>query len=219
MDENNVVTTIETANEEGINGIYTSGYLMTEKLFYDFNCVTYNKLKKLYFWILCLLIFMAVINIPVNNYEVVIGSSFFIAIMTLLHYFLTKKSIKTSYKQRLIANGGKESEFYLELFEEKIVSAVDEVKRDFFYYQITKFFETKNFLLLILQHKVCILIDKNNLNASVDEVKSFLIQKCSSVKKKKFIDCSNDQKLCLVFSIAIITVWIAATAISIICAL
>ena len=45
-----------------------------------------------------------------------------------------------------------------------------------------------------------------NLNASVDEVKAFLMNKCTLVKKKKFINCANDKKWSLVFLIALIVV-------------
>lgn len=72
----------------------------------------------------------------------------------------------------------------MNFFEDKIVSHVDELKREYFYHQITKFFETKNFILLHLQHNLHVTIEKNNLNASVDEVKAFLMNKCTLVKKK-----------------------------------
>ena len=49
-------------------------------------------------------------------------------------------------------------------------------------------------------------IEKNNLNASVDEVKAFLMKKCIVVKNKKFINCENDKKWSLVLLIVQIVV-------------
>ena len=95
---------------------------------------------------------------------------------------------------------------HYELFEDKIVSHTDELKREYCYHQITKFFETKNFILLHLKYSLYIAIEKNNLNASVDEVKSFLMEKCTFVKKKKFIDCSNDKKWSLALLIALVVI-------------
>ena len=123
----------------------------------------------------------------------------------LLTYFRTKKSIKINYERNLIS-AGKESTLNYELFEDKIVSHVDELKREYFYHQITKFFETKNFILLHLQHNLYITIEKNNLNAGVDEVKAFLTSKCALVKKEEFINCANDKRWSLVFLIAQIVV-------------
>lgn len=57
-----------------------------------------------------------------------------------------------------------------------------------------------------MQHNLYILIEKNSLNASVDEVKSFLIEKCTLVKKKKFVDTFNAKKWSLIFLIAMIVV-------------
>ena len=113
----------------------------------------------------------------------------------ILIYFRTRKSINIGY-ERMVISEGKEMTLNYELFEDKIVSHVDELKREYFYHQITKFFETKNFILLHLQHNLHITIEKNNLNASVDEVKAFLMNKCTPVKKKKFINCANDKKCC-----------------------
>ena len=59
-------------------------------------------------------------------------------------------------------------------------------------------------------------IEKNNLNLSVDEVKDFLMNKCTFVKKKKFINCTNDKKLSLVFLIALIVVSVIGTVVGLV---
>ena len=202
MNENNVNVNVE--NEEVKRPIYSSKFLMNKELFYDFCSVSYNRTKKIFLVFFCLVAYVIGINLLVGNYDVV-GFGPFISFSMLLTYFLTKKSIKINYERNLIS-AGKESTLNYELFDDKIVSHVDELKREYFYHQITKFVETKNFILLHLQHNLYITIEKNNLNASVDEVKSFLMNKCTLVKKKKFINRANDKKWSLVFLIALIVV-------------
>jgi hypothetical protein len=131
----------------------------------------------------------------------------------LFAYYRTNKSIKIGYARNLISTG-KDSIFHYELFEDKIVSHVGEVKREYFYHQITKFFETKHFLLIHLQHNLHITIEKSSLNGSPEEVKAFLMNKCTVVKKKKFIQCENDKKWSLILLIALFVVSIAGIIVS-----
>ena len=203
MDENNVNVDVE--NEEVKRPIYSSKFLMNKELFYDFCSVSYNRTKKIFLIFFCLVAYLIGINLLIGNYDIVIVVGPFMSFLMVLIYFRTEKSIKINYERNLIS-AGKESTLNYELFDDKIVSHVDELKREYFYHQITKFFETKNFILLHLQHNLHITIEKNNLNASVDEVKNFLMKKCTLVKKKKFINCANDKKWSLVFLIALIVV-------------
>ena len=153
----------------------------------------------------CLVANLIGINLLIGNYDIVLGFGPFISFLMILIYFRTKKAIKIGY-ERMVISEGKEMTLNYELFEEKVISHNDELKREYFYHQITKFFETKNFILLHLQHNLHVTIEKNNLTASVDEVKAFLMNKCTLVKKKKFINCANDKKWSLVFLIALIVV-------------
>lgn len=203
MEENNVNVDVE--NEEVKIPIYSSKFLMNKELFYDFCSVSYNRTKKIFLIFFCLVAYLIGINLLIGNYDIVIVVGPFMSFLMALIYFRTEKSIKINYERNLIS-AGKESTLNYELFDDKIILHVDELKREYFYHQITKFFETKNFILLHLQHNLHITIEKNNLNASVDEVKIFLMNKCTLVKKKKFINCANDKKWSLVFLIALIVV-------------
>ena len=203
MDENNVNVDVE--NEEVKRPIYSSKFLMNKELFYDFCSVSYNRTKKIFLIFFCLVAYLIGINLLIGNYDIVIVVGPSMSFLMVLLYFRTEKSIKINYERNLIS-AGKESTLNYELFDDKIILHVDELKREYFYHQITKFFETKNFILLHLQHNLYVTIEKNNLTASVDEVKAFLINKCTLVKKKKFINCANDKKWSLVFLIALIVV-------------
>ncbi len=203
MNENNVNINVE--NEEVKSPIYSSKFLMNKDLYYDFCSVSYNRTKKVFLIFLCLVAYLIGINLLIDNYDIVLGFGPFISFLMILIYFRTKKAIKIGY-ERMVISEGKEMTLNYELFEEKVIFHNDELKREYFYHQITKFFETKNFILLHLQHNLYVTIEKNNLTASVDEVKAFLINKCTLVKKKKFINCANDKKWSLVFLIALIVV-------------
>jgi len=203
VNENNVNVNIE--NEEIKSPVYSSTFLMNKDLYYDFCSVSYNRTKKIFFIFFCLVAYLIGINLLIGDYDIVLGFGPFISFLMILIYFRTRKSIKIGY-ERMVISEGKEVSLNYELFEDKVISHNDKLKREYFYHQITKFFETKNFILLHLQHNLYVTIEKNNLNASVDEVKSFLMNKCTLVKKKKFINCANDKKWSLVVLIALIVV-------------
>ncbi len=209
MNENNI-----NINEEVKEPIYTSNSVMTRDFFYDFSSVSYNRMKKILLVFLCFSVFEIVLNIIVGNYDIV-ASTLFISFLMFILYLKGSRATKLNYERNLIS-AGKEATLSEELFEDKIVSGVDELKREYLYTQVTRFFETKNFLLLHLQHHLYITVNKNNLNANVDEVKSFLIQKCPLVKKKKFVNCSNDKTLSLIFLIALITASVIGTVVSLV---
>ena len=162
MNEKNMNSNIEAGVEEVNTPIYSSRFLMNKDLFYDFCSVSYNRTKKVFLTFLCLVTYLICINLLIGNYDIVLGFGPFISFLMILIYFRTKKAIKINYERNLIS-AGKESTLNYELFEEKIVSHVDELKREFFYHQITKFFETKNFILLHLQHNLHLTIEKTIL--------------------------------------------------------
>ncbi len=213
MNENNVNVNIE--NEEIKSPVYSSTFLMNKDLHYDFCSVSYNRTKKVFFIFFCLVAYLIGINLLMGNYDIVLGFGPFISFLMILIYFRTRKSIKIGY-ERMVISEGKEVTLNYELFEDKVISHNDELKREYFYHQITKFFETKNFILLHLQHNLYVTIEKNNLNASVDEVKAFLMNKCNLVKKKKFINCANDKNWSLVFLIALIVVSVIGTVVGLV---
>ena len=213
MNENNINTNIENEKEE--NAVYSSKFLMNKELYYDFCSISYNRTKKIFTTFLCLVAYLISINLLVGNYDIVVGLGPFISFLMILIYFRTKKTIKIGY-ERIVISAGKEITLNYEFFEDKVISHHDELKREYLYDQITKCFETKNFILLYLQHNMHITIDKNSLNASADEVKSFLMKKCDLVKKKKFINCSNDQTWSLVFLIALIVVTVIGAVVGLV---
>ena len=142
MNENDIKVNLE--NQEK-SAVYTSKFVMDRSLFFDFSSVVYNKTKKIFLSFLCLSIYTIGINLLAENYDIIIGFGPFISFLMALIYFRTKNGIKISYERNLIS-AGKDSTLKYELFEDRIVSSVDELKREYFYNQITKFYETKSFL-------------------------------------------------------------------------
>ena len=214
MNENNVGGNIENEKKEAESPVYSSRFLMNRDLFYDFNSVSYNKVKKIFIAFFCFIAVETAACIASGNQDNAIFG-IVISLILLATYLWVKKAVKINY-ERMIISAGKESITQYELFEDKIVAHVDELKREYSYYQITKFFETDNFILLHMQPDLFITLEKSSLNADAEEVKSFLMNKCLLVKKKKFINCSKDKMRALVFLIASFVVSVAGTAFAII---
>ena len=140
MNENNVKINVE--NEEVKSPVYSSTFLMNKDLYYDFCSVSYNRTKKIFFIFFCLVTYLIGVNLLIGNYDTVLGSGLFTSFIMILIYFRTRKSIKIGY-ERMVISEGKEVTLNYELFEDKVISHNDELKREYFYHQITKFFETK----------------------------------------------------------------------------
>ena len=214
MNENNAGGNIENEKKEAEGPVYSSRFLMNRDLFYDFNSVGYNKVKKIFIAFFCFIAVETAACIASGNQDnAILG--IVISLVLLATYLRVKKAVKINY-ERMIISAGKESVIQYELFEDKIISYADELKREYSYYQITKFFETDNFILLHIRHGLFITLEKSSLNADAEEVKSFLMNKCLLVKKKKFINCSKDKIRALVFLIASFVVSVAGTAFAII---
>ncbi len=201
MNENN----INVQNEEAKPPIYSSKFLMSKELFYDFSLVSYNRMKKMFLIFFGLVAYVIGINLMLGNYDMLFIFGPFTLFTMILIYFMMIKTTKIGY-ERMVISEGKEPTWNYEFFEDKVVSHRDEFKREFFYDQITKFFETKHFILLHLKYNLHIVIDKNNLNTGVDEIKSFLMNRCTLVKDKKFINCTNDKKWSLALLLTLIVV-------------
>lgn len=215
MDENAAAANSENRNEEAERPVYSSRFLLSKELFYDFNLVSYHKLKKIFFIFLCAIVLETAVNLFVaRNYEVV-ALGLFVSFIMLLMYLRTKKAIRIAFERNLIS-AGKESAVQYELFEDKIVSYLDELKREYSYSQITKLFETKSFILLHLQYGLLVTLEKNSLTADAEEVKAFLMNKCTYVKRKRFINCSKDKALSLALLIALIAASVVGTVIGLI---
>jgi len=205
MNENLANTNFETAKKEEEKAVYSSMFLFSEDLYYDFGAVSYNRTKKVFLIFLCLAAWMICINLLSDNYDVILWFGPAISFLMCLIFFRTKQAIKVGY-ERMVLSRGKEATMHYALFEDKIIAYSGDSARDIFYDQVTKLYESNSFLLLYLKHDVYVTIEKSGLNASVEDVKSFLTVKCTAVKKKKFIDCSSDKKWSWMFLVALIVV-------------
>ena len=205
MNENLANTNCENENYEEQTAVYSSKFLFSKDLYYDFGAVSYNRTKKVFLIFLCLAAWMICIYLLSDNYDLILWFGPAISFLMCLIFFRTKQAIKVGY-ERMVLSVGKEVTMRYALFEDKIIAYSDDSARDIFYDQVTKLYESNIFLLLYLKHDVYVTIEKSGLNASIEDVKSFLTKKCTAVKKKKFIDCSNDKKWSLMFLVALIVV-------------
>lgn len=214
MNENIRKHAMDVSVKEGQNPIYSSRFLMDKALFYDFCSVSYNRTKKVFLVYLFLFLFLAAfvtgINLSTGNYGFIFWCGLFISFLMVLIYFKINRNIKIEYERGVLINGG-DNTIHYELFEDKIVSKREGLKREYFYYQVTGLFETNNFILLHLKHNLHVTINKDNLDANVDEVKSFLLKKCVAVDKKKFIDCCHDKQWSVVLLVLLCVVCVIAS--------
>ena len=196
-------------NMNDIKPVYSSQHTMSKEMIKDFCSVDFRRTKITFIIFFFVILIYFALNIIFNVFGWLIWlTAIMVAVINAIAYFRLKRAIKASYEKALISEG-KEVLLKFDLFEDKIVLHREEAKREYFYHQVTKLFETKSFIMLHLQHNLHITIEKSSLNADVDEVKAFVIDKCNNVKKKKFVNCVNDEKWSIVFMIALFVVAIA----------
>lgn len=200
MDES-IVNTQHT-DEAAKEPVFCTESLMDLGFFTEFNSISYNTYKKWLFAFLVLTVWYLVTYIWLGNYDVFLVALSMPIVVSYM-YYVVAKAPKRNYERRLIS-AGEEETFYGKLYEDKIVWGVKELERNYSYHQIRKLYETKRFLILQMQMNLHLIVDKAAMNADVDEAKAFLIQKCTLVKRKKFVDCSNDRKLSLIFLLLLI---------------
>lgn len=97
------------------------------------------------------------------------------------------------YKRMLMANEGQPITNTVCFTENHILSATHPSGNSvtYSYEQVRWLFETKRLLVLVLDLRVCLLVDKNNLSGgSAGELKQFLFDYCLEMKPKRIRKCT-----------------------------
>lgn len=193
-------------NTNVISPVYSSQHTMSKEMVKDFCSVDFHRLKIMFILFICIIACYISLSFVLHIEDlIVIMTVFILTILMMFNYIRLKNTIKISYERTYVSNG-KEATLKYDYFDDNIVSHMDALEREYSYDKVSKFFETKHFLMLHLQHNLYITVEKNSLNANVDDVKKFFIDKCVNVKKKKFVNCVNDEKWSIIFLIVFIIV-------------
>lgn len=101
---------------------------------------------------------------------------------------LTARKGNIQYKRSLVANGGKPVHgallFYEDGFTDRNLDTGNEVA--YRYDQIRKIIETNHLLVLVLDYRLGVLLDKDTIaGGSLEDLKAFLLEKSQKIRKKK----------------------------------
>lgn len=198
MNENAPEISGAEAPEETKKPIYTCEYTMDMNFFAEFAAVSYVKIKNFIIIFTAFDILFCLLNIFDGDYNQAAGYSAFLTFLMFILYFSIKKGIQLNYKRSLFSYGN-DNRTTTALYDDKILATFGKNEKEFFYHQVSGFFETESLILLRLKYNMFLALDKSGLNADPQAVKAFLIQKCPMVKKKKFTDCSNNHRLLFIF--------------------
>ena len=198
MNENAPEISGAEAPEETKKPIYTCEYTMDMNFFAEFAAVSYVKIKNFIIIFTAFDILFCLLNIFDGDYNLAAGYSAFLTFLMFILYFSIKKGIQLNYKRSLFSYGN-DNRTTTALYDDKILATFGKNEKEFFYHQVSGFFETGSLILLRLKYNMFLALDKSALNADPQAVKAFLIQQCPMVKKKKFTDCSNNHRLLFIF--------------------
>lgn len=92
-----------------------------------------------------------------------------------------------AFKRSLLTNGGKPLSSLIGFSEDEISTVNTETgsKTTFQYDQIQQVFESNNLILCGMKYRTYLIVDKRTLNGSREAFLSFLMDRCSSVRRKK----------------------------------
>ena len=198
MNENAPEISGAEAPEETKKPLYTCEYTMDMNFFAEFADSSYIIAKKLIIIFTVLNILYCLLNIFGGSYTSAAEYSSIVSFLIFVLYFSTKKGASLTYKRNLFSYGN-ETRTTSAFYDDKILATFGKNEKEFFYHQVSGFFETGSLILLRLKYNMFLALDKSALNADPQVVKAFLIQKCPMVKKKKFTDCSNNHRLSFIF--------------------
>lgn len=99
------------------------------------------------------------------------------------------------FKRSLVANGGQPVHASIQFREEDILSLNldNQGKSSFQYSQINAVYETKNLLLLAMKYRLFLIVDKRTLSGSREDFITFLLPRCSKIRRKKIRNVKTGQ--------------------------
>lgn len=112
----------------------------------------------------------------------------FVHLIYWLFYFIGKKRGKVKYQRMLTANGGKPQHTVVFIGDEQveILNRDSQNRYTFPLSQFTSLIETQHLLILTMPDKRSVVLQKYWISGGTsDELKAFLFQQCTNIKKKK----------------------------------
>ena len=213
MSEERIVLDEDTCQKEETNVVYCSDFSMSKELYYDFGLVGYQRFKKSFAAVLICFAVAATGGFLSHSYELILASGVMAVLVMALGYIKACRSVKIGWERSLIPSG-EAMKVKNELGEEKIFAYWVENRQEISYDQVAELRETNSFLLLHLKHGVHITLEKKSLNADVNAVKAFLLDKCTKIKKKRFVNCSCARKWCMAMLVAEFVLFVGTTILS-----
>lgn len=171
-----------------MEAIYTAEAVLSAPVHNEFS-ISYLHTRKYrivlhFFYILIMVFLVTLADSRRNQYFVIIFALFF-WIEAILY---NRKSGNLQYKRNLTANNGR---FFTQIyqFHEDRIDCHDPNTNADVTYQYDKFLsilETKNLLVLLMNYRLCLVIEKCKINGgSPDELAEFLLTHCARIKPRK----------------------------------
>lgn len=101
--------------------------------------------------------------------------------------FLTNLGGGIHYKRAVESNGGKPVRSSIQFYDTWIltINLDTDNRNNLSYDQIRSIYETRSLLLLGLKYRMFLIVDKKNLDGELPAFRSFLLEHCPNVKRKK----------------------------------
>lgn len=110
------------------------------------------------------------------------------AVYLITQLIQNRRGGNTQYKRMLASNNGKPNHFVLQFREEDILDTNQDSGNVYTYRydQIRQLINTPKLLLVVLQYRLCVIIDKEKITGGTpEELMDFLLQRSPNMKKKK----------------------------------
>lgn len=168
------IYTAEAVQTAAVHNEFNLGYLHTRK----------HRTVLHFAYIFFLIFFVTRAGIHKVQFLTIAVSAFF-WIEAILH---NRKSGNIQFKRELTSNNGVPHTHFYQFYEDRIDCHDPNTNADISY-QYDKFlslFETKNLLLLLMNYRLCLVIEKSTVSGgSPDELAEFLLDHCARIKPRK----------------------------------
>lgn len=186
---------------------FTSEYAFDKATFKEFQMgFSQDKMDIIFVvGIICLLICLMA-----KDYNTVIWYSIFFMVYILFLYLIKLYSSKLQYNRFLLVTKGKNKTNVT--IDENEIKGVNEIgnENSYLFDQIIGIIETKNLIILKLKYRLGIIINKNTLNTSKEELIEFLLSKCINLKKKKVKRTTNSiNQMIIGYTVLIVILFLA----------
>lgn len=196
---------------------YSAEFVVGQKENYEVSQVAYKPIAKHMMIMLILFGAAGILHLITNDFQTPAYGFASIMIILAVSYFSTGYKIALSYEKSSFACGKSEIKYTIQFSDCITVSTDVHAPVNYDYNMIESINETNSFYILTLPYDLFVIADKNSIiNYTDTDFISYLLAKCTNIKKKRVINVNKAKLLCKIYLIIFAVVFVMLLLLTII---